>query len=466
MLYQARSDGTYEGWRRAAEALLADRRPPERITWDDGGEQQQLLPGLSDASVSRSPKSIGIPADLDRLARIVSHHRDPQKWTLLYSVWWRWCQGERSLLRIDVDQDIHRLHAMERQVRKAAYRMEAFVRFRRVRSDDEEKYVAWHRPDHPVLRLAAPSFVSRFRSLDWSILTPDLSAHWNRKHLSFGPGIPRDIDLPEDDLAELWRTYYRSVFNPARLKIKAMKAQMPMHHWHALPEAPVIADLIATAPVHVDRMVERAHQWPGASAFVPATSSLASLREAAFTCLGCPLYRQATATVFGEGPLDAKIVLIGEQPGNDEDLAGKPFVGPAGAVLDRAIGASGLDRRMLYLTNAVKHFKFVPVGKFRRHQRPSASDVTACRPWLEAELAAIQPNIIVCLGATAARSLLGYALPVLKERGLPRGSPYGTILPTIHPSALLRVQNAEAEHRLFGWLVDDLKRAGELAGAA
>jgi DNA polymerase len=371
--------------------------------------------------------------------------------------------GEKQLLQIEVDPDMFRLRAMERQVRKAAYRMDAFVRFRCVQSDDGEQYVAWHRPDHPVLRLAAPSFVSRFRSLRWSIFTPDLSAHWDRKRLRFGPGIPREVGPSEDDVAELWRTYYRSVFNPARLKITAMKAQMPVRHWHQLPEASIIAELINTAPTRVEQMIVNQHHQLSAEPFVPGDRSLSSLLEAVPACQGCTLYRQANRSVFGEGPHDAKIVLVGEQPGSDEDLAGKPFVGPAGAVLDRAIVESGLNRANLYLTNAVKHFKFVPVGKFRRHQRPTASEVTACRPWLEAELAAIKPSIIVCLGATAARSLLGYAVPVLKERGRPRTTSYGMMLPTIHPSALLRVQNAEAERRLYDWLVGDLKLAGELA---
>jgi DNA polymerase len=193
---------------------------------------------------------------------------------------------------------------------------------------------------------------------------------------------------------------------------------------------------------------------------------LPQLQEAAARCQGCALHQQATRTVFGEGPTDARIVLVGEQPGDQEDLAGQPFVGPAGLVLDRAIADAGLDRGCLYLTNAVKHFKFVPAGKVRRHQRPSAAEVTACRPWLEAEVAAIQPAVIVCLGATAARSLLGYSVPVLKERGRPHVSRYGTILPTVHPSALLRAQDPDAERRLYGWLVEDLRTAGALARAA
>lgn len=465
MLYQARFDGTYGGWRRAAEALLADKRAPEHISWIEEGERQEPLAGLLDDTmpVHGTQQPIAMPTRLHQLARIVSYHRDPRKWTHLYSVWWRWLSGEKYVLHIEVDPDIYRLRAMERQVRKAAYRMEAFVRFHRVQSGDGEQYAAWHRPDHPVLGLAAPSFVSRLRSLRWSIFTPDLSAHWDRKRLRFGPGIPRNAGPSEDDLAELWRTYYRSVFNPARLKITAMKAQMPVRHWHQLPEASVIAELITTAPARVEQMIVNRHHQLSAAPFIPGDCSLSSLLEAVPACQGCPLYRQANRAVFGEGPHDAKIVLVGEQPGSDEDLAGKPFVGPAGAVLDRAIMASALDRTNLYLTNAVKHFKFIPVGKFRRHQRPSASEVTACRPWLEAELTAIKPSVIVCLGATAARSLLGYAVPVLKERGRPRTTSYGMMLPTIHPSALLRAQNAEAERRLHDWLVGDLKLAGELA---
>jgi DNA polymerase len=347
---------------------------------------------------------------------------------------------------------------MEGQVKKSAYRMEAFVRFRRVDTEDGERYVAWHHPDHPVLPLAAPSFVSRFPALQWSILTPDLSAHWDRQVLRFGPGAAAPMTDREDDLATLWRTYYRAVFNPARVKLKAMQAQMPVHLWRQLPEAPVIAELIATAPGRVDRMIAAQHLWPGASAFIPPEQALPQLKDAAARCQGCALHAQATRTVFGEGPTDARIVLVGEQPGDQEDLAGRPFVGPAGLVLDRALADAGLERKRLYLTNAVKHFKFVPAGKFRRHQRPSAAEVTACRPWLETELTAVKPELIVCLGATAARSLLGHTVRLLQERGRFLTSRYGTVLATVHPSAILRAQDAAAERRLYGWLVEDLRK--------
>ena len=464
----ARFDGTYDDWRRAAEALLAAGRHPADIMWINDTEPQIPLPGLLDDQqpVADRRQPVLMPAELHRLAQAASHHRDPLKWTLLYTVWWRWSRGDRHVLKIDVDPDISRLRAMERQVKKAAYRMEAFVRFHRVDTDTGERYVAWHRPDHPVLPLAAPSFVSRFPALQWSILTPDLSAHWDRQALRFGPGVPAPATETEDDLAALWRTYYRAVFNPARVKIKAMQAQMPVHLWRELPEAPVIAELIATAPGRVDRMIAAQRVWPGAPAFIPPEPALSELQDAAARCQGCPLHEPATRTVFGEGPTNARIVLVGEQPGDQEDLAGRPFVGPAGRVLDQALADAGLERERLYLTNAVKHFKFVPAGKFRRHQRPSAAEVTACRPWLEAELMAVTPDLIICLGATAARSLLGFTVHLLNERGHFRPSRYGTVLPTIHPSAILRAQDPAAERRLYGWLVEDLRTGGCSARSA
>ena len=457
----ARFDGTYPGWRRAAEALLAAGRQPEDIMWINDAEAQTALLGFWDdpLPVPDRQQAVPMPAELHRLAQVASHHRDPHKWPLLYTIWWRWYRGDRHLLKIDVDPDISRLRAMERQVKKAAYRMEAFVRFRRVDTDRGERYVAWHRPDHPVLPLAAPSFVSRFRALEWSILTPDLSAHWDQQVLRFGPGVPAPTET-EDDLEALWRTYYRAIFNPARVKMKAMQAQMPVHLWRDLPEAPLIAELIATAPGRVDQMMAAPRVWPGASAFIPPEHALSQLQDAAARCQGCPLHERATRTVFGEGPTDARIVLVGEQPGDQEDLTGRPFIGPAGLVLDRALADAGLERERLYLTNAVKHFKFVPAGKFRRHQRPSAAEVTACRPWLETELAAVTPDLIICLGATAAQSLLGYTVRLLNERGRFLTSRYGTVLPTVHPSAILRAQDPSAERRLYNWLVEDLRKGG------
>jgi DNA polymerase len=464
MLRQVRFDGTYDGWRRAARSCLIQDYHPSQIAWMNDVEAAEYLPGLlPDAGPDiRDQTPVPVPANLETWARPASFHRDGRRWSLLYTVWWRWLHGEPQLLAIEVDPDVARVRALARQVEKAAYRMEAFVRFRRVFTPEGERYVAWHRPDHPVLPLVAPSFVARFRPLHWVIWTPDGSAEWNGERLRFGPGLSKDA-APEDDLAALWRTYYRSVFNPARLKVKAMQAQMPVHHWQTLPEARVIADLLATAPARVTRMITEQHRWPGAAAFLPGERTIPLLAEHASGCRGCALHQHATATVFGEGPVDAGIVLVGEQPGDEEDRAGRPFVGPAGAVLDRALTEAGLDRRRLYLTNAVKHFKFKPMGRVRRHQRPAASEVTACRPWLEAELTAIRPAVVVCLGATAARALLGYAAQITTERGRPIESRYGTIVTTFHPASVLRVRDAAAERRLYRQLVEDLRTAARLA---
>jgi uracil-DNA glycosylase family protein len=196
----------------------------------------------------------------------------------------------------------------------------------------------------------------------------------------------------------------------------------------------------------------------GAAPLVPAGAGLAELRAAAARCTGCDLYRHATQTVFGRGPADARIVLVGEQPGDQEDLKGAPFVGPAGEVLDRALAEVGLDRERLYVTNAVKHFKFVERGKRRIHQTPRLGELAACRPWMEAEIAAIKPEVLVCLGATAARAILGADFRLLRDRGrfVPTRFAEKTIA-TLHPSAVLRGEDETQQARLYGMLVGDLK---------
>nr|WP_143827963.1 UdgX family uracil-DNA binding protein [Anaeromyxobacter sp. Fw109-5] len=202
----------------------------------------------------------------------------------------------------------------------------------------------------------------------------------------------------------------------------------------------------------------------GASAVapVPADASLASLREAARGCRACPLWERATQTVFGEGPSRAEVVLVGEQPGNEEDLAGLPFVGPAGRLLDKALAAAGIDRRRVYVTNAVKHFKWEPRGKRRIHQKPNAGEVRACRPWLDAELRLVRPRAVVCLGATAAQALLGKGFRVTRSRGEPLASPLAPIvLATVHPSAILRAPDDETRAAELSRFVEDLRRVAE-----
>jgi uracil-DNA glycosylase len=188
-----------------------------------------------------------------------------------------------------------------------------------------------------------------------------------------------------------------------------------------------------------------------------------TLREEAADCRACPLYKNATQTVFGEGPQTAGIMLVGEQPGDKEDLAGKPFVGPAGQMLDRALEEAGIDRRKVYVTNAVKHFKFVPRGKIRLHQKPNTPEIKACRQWYERELATIKPDLVVAMGATAAQSVFGKITPINKNRGRPIDLDDGTrALVTVHPSYLLRLPDADAKAREYQRFVEDLKIAAGL----
>ena len=193
------------------------------------------------------------------------------------------------------------------------------------------------------------------------------------------------------------------------------------------------------------------------------TPSLKSLREEASHCRACPLWKDATQTVFGEGPQHARIMLVGEQPGDKEDLTGKPFVGPAGQMLDRALAEAGIDRNKVYVTNAVKHFKFVPRGKIRLHQKPNTSEIKACRAWYERELAAIRPALVVAMGATAAQSVFGKITPINKNRGHLIDLDNGIkALVTVHPSYLLRLPDADAKAREYERFLDDLKIAAGL----
>jgi len=262
-----------------------------------------------------------------------------------------------------------------------------------------------------------------------------------------------------------------------------MQAEMPKKYWRNLPEASLIPDLIAGADRAARDMIERmptspaphhakvqAKHWP-----VPQTpvsidngaeaTTLPALREAAKGCRRCPLWRNATQTVFGEGPDGARVVFVGEQPGDQEDIAGKPFVGPAGKVFDQVLDEAALDRTVTYVTNAVKHFKFEPRGKRRIHAKPNAGEISACRWWLDKELALIKPDLVVALGATAAQSLLGKPVPITKMRGQVVEREDGVrVFLTIHPSFILRLRepaDKDAERARF---LADIRQVKALRG--
>jgi uracil-DNA glycosylase len=196
-----------------------------------------------------------------------------------------------------------------------------------------------------------------------------------------------------------------------------------------------------------------------------ARPTIAGLRRDAADCRNCDLWKRATQTVFGEGPARARVMLVGEQPGDEEDLSGRPFVGPAGRLLDQALAEAGIDRARVYVTNAVKHFKWVPKGKRRLHEKPRLSEIEACHPWIEGEVAALQPRLIVCLGATAAQAIISRAFRVTRDRGTFVDSPLGPAFATVHPSSVLRARDDETRRAERARFVADLRKVAErLAG--
>jgi DNA polymerase len=469
------SETDFEGWRKAARSLVLHEVKPTDVTWIVRGDESELFAPAAE-TLEAPQGTFSVSAKFVELAQSAILHRDPERFAILYRLLWR-LRGHPHLLDVATDPDVALVTAMAKAVRRDEHKMHAFVRFREVGREQKSHYVAWFEPEHHIVELAAPFFARRFADMPWSILTPDASAHWDGHAVSITPGVSKADAPTEDRLEETWRRYYASIFNPARLKVKAMQTEMPKKYWRNLPEASLIKPLIAGAERATGAMIAKAATEPHKSQkrLEPSmtsrraarndleTGDIASLREEAADCRACPLWKSATQTVFGEGPPHARIMLVGEQPGDKEDLAGKPFVGPAGQMLDRALQEAGIDRSKVYVTNAVKHFKFVPRGKIRLHQKPGTSEIRACRPWYERELAAIKPALVVAMGATAAQSVFGKITPINKNRGQVTALEHGIqALVTVHPSYLLRLPDADAKAREYERFVDDLRIAAAL----
>lgn len=453
----------WQGWRRATRALVMAGVPPEDIVWSVG-ESDDLF--AEPAPLPEADGSFNVPRALVALAETALLAREPERFALLYRLVWRAQRGERRLLELTTDREVLRARRLARAVQRDSHKMRAFLRFRAVDEPEGTRHVSWFEPDHYIVEANAPFFVRRFATMAWSILTPDASAHWNGETLAIGPGAAA-ADVPDDDALEAyWRAYFGAIFNPARLNVAAMTAEMPKKYWRNLPEAAAIPEMIREALGRTDEMLEqpmRASEPVRVRGRAAGDAALAGLAREAADCRRCPLWEPATQTVFGEGPADARIVFVGEQPGDQEDLAGRPFVGPAGQLLDRALAEAGIDRRTVYVTNAVKHFKFVPRGKRRIHARPENPEIVACKSWLDRELDIVRPDLLVLLGATAARAVLGRPVTIGRERGeriaMGDGPP---AFVTVHPSFLLRLPDETAKAREYRAFVADLRMAGEI----
>lgn len=447
----------FDGWRDAARELAAEDVPPDDVVWQVGAMPADLFAGEAESREGTSPPPSGfsVPRAFIDLARDVVMANDPERFALLYTALAR-LRREPKLIEDRADPLVRRLETLAKTVRRDIHKMRAFLRFREVEDAEGSRYVAWFEPEHHIVRANAAFFVNRFASMRWSILTPDVSLHWDGATLSEGPGATR-ADAPEGDpTEEVWKTYYASIFNPARVKVGAMLKEMPRKYWKNMPETALVPQLIAGAQAREATMIETARETVGGNSQI----AWEALRDEAAGCTRCHLYKPATQTVFGEGPVDAQMMFVGEQPGDQEDLAGKPFVGPAGQVFNRALAAAEIDRSRVYVTNAVKHFKFEQRGKRRIHSKPGAGEIEACRWWIDQEQMLIKPQVTVALGATAARSLFGKVMTIGRERGRElRLADGGAAWITVHPSYLLRIEDAAKAEDEYGQFVEDLKRA-------
>ena len=452
------------GFYRALAQLLAQGIPWDRVEWCVSPSPADTAPLTDSTSLQALQR---LPVGFRDALHLALLHREPARHVLLHRMAQRLWREPRSW-QDSLHDDHIRLMEWHRQVRRDMHKTKAFVRFNRVgnangdndQNAEQAEYVAWFEPVHHTLVEVAPFFVRRFTQMRWSILSPSATVRWDGQRLQLGPGANRNDAPPPDAGEALWLAYYASIFNPARVKISAMKKEMPEVYWKNLPEARLIPSLLAQAPQRVGQMIANAadtqRRLPDFSVDHPAVgplSSLAHISAAVQNCDQCACAARATQAVMGLGPATAKIFIVGEQPGDQEDLTGQPFVGPSGQLLRGALQAIGIDMAHVYVTNAVKHFSYEMRGKRRIHKTPAQADVERCAQWLQAELQAVAPSTIVVLGRTALRAIenLGEfeapaALPDATNRppraagqhdarGRWRGAVVGAVA---HPSALLR----------------------------
>jgi DNA polymerase len=474
---------TFAEWREAARELLVHDVPPELLTWGTPHAGGDLFSGAppaagqahnpADNTVEIPPPSQprhpppSIPRSLMDMLQSAACCRVPDRWAFLYRVIWRWQRGEHDV-QSPADEDGARLHAMVKAVRREEHDMHAYIRFRERPLDaGPPRFVAWYEPQHDVLPQVARHFVSRMGKVSWMIATPEASVLWDGQTLhNTGPLVKSSEEL-EDAGEALWLTYYRSVFNPARLNQSVMQQHIPSHRWKNLPEGKIVTHMISEAARGARKVgqYEAVGQRKGTTIPIapedaqPERQQPSKLDE----CRRCELWEFATQAVGGEGPKKAKIMFVGEQPGDQEDLAGQPFVGPAGKLLDQVCEKAGIDRDTIYVTNAVKHFKWEPRGKRRLHKTPAQKEIEACHYWLDKELAQVKPTVIVALGATALKSVMRTANVTLKNSiGHPVFHEGHWIVTTYHPSYVLRVPGEEAKREAFQTMVDSLKLAQDL----
>lgn len=455
--------GTWDAWRDAARRLAGAGVPPEEVLWRWDDQGSDLFADTLPLPASDAP--VTVPKPFLGVAQNVVWHSDAERFARLYAFLLR-ISKEPRLMTDRGDPALARLRQMEKNVTRCKHKMKAFVRFRDLKTDGPRRaFAAWFEPEHHTVEPTAPFFTRRFADMDWMIVTPDVTARFADGHLTFERGQDKP-DLPEDATEELWGTYFCNIFNPARVKISAMTSEMPKKYWKNMPETRHIPELIKQAEAKVTQMREQGPTLPPERVARIREQLVTSAQPASWnmldagidTCTRCPLHCDATQAVKGAGPHTAPLMIVGEQPGDTEDLTGVPFTGAAGQMFDTCARHAGLDRNAAYVTNAVKHFKFIRRGKRRIHQNPNTSEIDHCKWWLTSEIELLKPRLIVAMGGIALESLTGSRKGLLKRRGRIEESEFGPVFVTVHPSYILRLPAAHQDDAKAAF-IDDLNRA-------
>jgi len=419
----------WTGWRRATRAFVLSGVEPADLTWTIGCAGD-IVPDADGGFV--------LPRTLVALAAQAFQAREAERFGLLYTLVWRAHRGELVLSDAD-DPDLRIARRWALAVRADAHRIRALLRFLPVTFHHQPHFLGWFDPDHFVLEATARLMARRAPASGFTIVTPDGIAHHDRTALRFGAGLKHPGD--DETLLAWWDAHNETIPHAT-------------HDGGGLPEAEALDE--------VPRPPERPSIGP-VVLMESQTGGTKDLAREARGCERCDLCGPATQTVFGEGPRGARVLFVGEQPGDQEDIIGRPFVGPAGQLLDEALEEAGIDRRRITITNAVKHFKFTPRGRRRIHQSPSPREIEICRFWLDAERTAVNPTLLVLLGGSAGRAVLGRPVAVTRERGRPFKLPDGAMaFLTVHPSYLLRQPDETSRAREYAAFVRDLRAVSEL----
>ncbi|MYM67592.1 UdgX family uracil-DNA binding protein [Pseudoduganella sp. FT55W] len=470
---------SFDEWRAAARELIARRVPPESVEWASSDTDGDLFSTGASEPVGAAPAAsavpgaqvLRVPRQLMAMLASAACFSAVDRWAFLYKVTWRWQQGEHDVISA-ADPDGARLYAMVKAVRREEHDMHAYIRFReRDPQHGAPRFVAWFEPTHEVLPQVARHFADRMGHATWMIATPAAAVLWDGEQLHDAPPLMRSAADIEDVGEALWLTYYRSIFNPARLNADLLRSHIPSRFWKNLPEGAIVPGMISAAANGERRsgQVDAVGRRAGATTIAVTPERAQPQREAPNTldqCRRCELWRDATQAVPGVGPQGARIMLVGEQPGDQEDLQGLPFVGPAGAVLDRALAEAGVERDQVYLTNAVKHFKWELRGKRRLHKTPAQREVAACHAWLEEELARVQPEVVVAMGATALKSVLqdgSATMGAMMEAPFQHDGRW--VVAVYHPSFVLRARDEESRRQAYDVIVAGLRQALTLGPA-